>query len=300
VTDGKVVVVNFGSEGLFAFDMNGRQLWKRDLGKMNAGWFFDPDYEWGVASSPIIYKDLVIVQADVQKDSFVAAYRLKDGSVAWKTMRDEIPSWSTPTIFASTVRTDLVTQATKAIRAYDPGTGREIWKLTPNSEITTPTPIVAHGLVYITNGYRGIQPIYAVKPGANGDISLKEGQTSNEHIAWSNPRGGPYTPTPVIYGELMYVLSNQGVLATYQAKTGDRVYQQRLGSGGSYSASPVAGDGKIYLSSEDGDVYVVKAGPTFELLAKNPVGEVVMASPAISDGMLIVRGLKHVISIGAN
>ena len=99
MTDGKVVVANFGSEGLFAYDMNGKQLWKQDLGKMNAGWFFDPDYEWGVASSPIIYKDFVIVQADIQKDSFVAAYRLKDGSVAWKTMRDEIPSWPTPTIF---------------------------------------------------------------------------------------------------------------------------------------------------------------------------------------------------------
>jgi outer membrane protein assembly factor BamB len=300
VTDGKVVVANFGSEGLYAFDLNGKQLWKQDLGKMNAGWFFDPDYEWGVASSPIIYKDLVIVQADVQKDSFIAAYRLKDGSIAWKTMRDEIPSWPTPTIFENKVRTDLVTHATKAIRGYDPMTGKELWKLTPNSEVTTPTPIVAHGLVYITNGYRGIQPIYAVKPGATGDISLKEGQTSNEHIAWSNPRGGPYTPTPVIYGDLMYVVSNQGVLSAYNAKSGERVYQQRLGEGGSYSASPVAADGKVYFSSEDGDVYVVKAGPAFELLGKNSVGEVVMASPALSGGMLIVRGMKHVIALGAN
>jgi outer membrane protein assembly factor BamB len=300
VTDGNVLVVNFGSEGLFAFDMNGKQLWKQDLGKMNAGWFFDPDYEWGVASSPIIYKDVVIVQADIQKDSFLAAYRLKDGSVLWKTMRDELPSWPTPTIFENSVRTDVVTHATKAIRGYDPITGKELWKLTPNSEVTTPTPIVAHGLVYITNGYRGIQPIYAVKPGAKGDISLKEGQTSNEYIAWSNPRGGPYTPTPVIYGDLMYVVNNQGIVTAFNAKTGERIYQQRLGNGGSYSASPVASDGKIYFSSEDGDVYVVKAGPAFELLAKNSVGEVVMASPALSDGVLIVRGMKNVIALGTN
>ena len=300
VTDGKVVVVNFGSEGLFAFDMNGKEIWKQDLGKMNAGWFFDPDYEWGVASSPIIYKDFVIVQADIQKDSFIAAYRLKDGSVAWKTMRDEIPSWPTPTIFENGVRTDVVTHATKAIRGYDPMSGKELWKLTPNSEVTTPTPIVAHGLVYITNGYARIQPIYAVKPGATGDISLKQGQTSNEFIAWSTTRGGPYTPTPVIYGDLMYIVNNQGIVSAHNAKTGERVYQQRLGAGGSYSASPVAADGKIYFSSEDGDVYVVKAGPTFELLAKNSVGEVVMASPALSDSLLIVRGMKHVIALGTN
>jgi outer membrane protein assembly factor BamB len=298
VTDGKVVVANFGSEGLYAYDMDGKLLWKQDLGKMNAGWFFDPDYEWGVASSPIIYKDMVIVQADVQKDSFVGAYRVKDGSVVWKTMRDEIPSWPTPTIFENKTRTDLVTHATKAIRGYDPITGKELWKLTPNSEVTTPTPIVAHGLVYITNGYRGIQPIYAVKPGATGDISLKEGQSSNEFIAWSTKRGGPYTPTPVIYGDLMYVVSNQGVLANYNAKTGERGYQQRLGNGGSYSASLVAADGKIYATSEDGEVYVVKAGPNFELLGKSSIGEVAMATPAISDGMLIVRGMKHVFGIG--
>jgi outer membrane protein assembly factor BamB len=298
VTDGRVVVANFGSEGLYAYDLNGKLLWKQDLGKMNAGWFFDPDYEWGIASSPIIYKDTVIVQADVQKDSFVAAYRLRDGSQVWKSTRDEIPSWPTPTIFENKVRTDLITHATKAIRGYDPATGKELWKLTPNSEVTTPTPIVAHGLVYVTNGYRGIQPIYAVKPGATGDITLKQGQTSSEHIAWSSPRGGPYTPTPLIYGDLMYVVSNQGVLTTFNAKTGERGYQQRLGNGGSYSASPVAADGKVYFSSEDGDVYVVKVGPTFELLAKNSVGEVVMASPAVSDGMLIVRGMKHIIGIG--
>jgi outer membrane protein assembly factor BamB len=299
VTDGKVVIANFGSEGLFAYDMNGKLLWKKDLGKMNAGWFFDPDYEWGIASSPIIYRDMVIVQADIQKDSFVAAYRLKDGSQVWKTMRDEIPSWPTPTIFENKTRTDLVTHATKAIRGYDPMTGKELWKLAPNSEVTSPTPIVAHGLVYITNGYRGIQPIYAVKPGAAGDISLKQGQTSNEFIAWSSTRGGPYTPTPLIYGDLMYVVNNQGVLSTFNAKTGERGYQQRLGSGGSYSASLVAADGKIYATSEDGEVYTVKAGPAFELLAKSSINEVAMATPAISEGLLIIRGMKHVFGIAA-
>jgi outer membrane protein assembly factor BamB len=299
VTDGNVVVAHFGSEGLYAFDTNGNLLWRVDLGILNAGWFFDPDYEWGVASSPIIYKGMVIVQVDIQKESYVAAFRLKDGKQVWKTMRDELPSWPTPTIFENGTRTDLVTHATKAIRGYDPMTGKQLWQLTGNSEVTTPTPIVANGLVYITNGYRGIQPIYAVKPGANGDITLKEGQETNEKIAWSKKRGGPYTPTPLILGELMYIVNNQGIVTVLESVTGKQVYQQRLGTGGSYSASPVAVDGKVYVWSEDGDVYVIKAGPKFEQIGKNQMGEVIMATPAISDGTIIVRGMKHVFGIAA-
>ena len=299
VTDGKVLVAHFGSEGLFAYDFDGKLLWKQDLGKLNAGWFFDPDYEWGVASSPIIYKDTVIVQADIQKDSFVAAYSLKDGKQVWKTMRDELPSWGTPSIYEGKPRAELITHATKFIRGYDPATGKELWRLSGNSEITTPTPLVAHGLIYVANGYRGVQPIYAIKPGASGDISLKGEQTTNESIAWSHKRGGPYTPTPVIYRDQLYIVNNQGVLSSYNAKTGERIYQERVGNGGSYSASLVAGDGKIYLSSEDGDVYVVKAGPKMEVLAHNSVGEVVMASPALSDGMLFVRTMRHLIAITA-
>ena len=299
VTDGKVVIAHFGSEGLFAYDMNGKLLWKQDIGKLNAGWFFDPDYEWGVAASPIIYKDTVIIQADIQKDSFVAAYNLKDGKQLWKTIRDELPSWATPAVYEGKPRAELITHATKFIRGYDPGTGKELWRLSGNSEIATPTPLVAHGLIYVTNGYRGIQPIYAIKPGAEGDISLKGEQTTNESIAWSHKRGGPYTPTPVIYGDHLYIVNNQGVLSCYNAKSGERIYQERVGNGGSYSASPVAGDGKIYLFSEDGDVYVVKAGPKMEVLAHNTAGEVIMASPAVSDGMLFIRTMQHLIAVTA-
>lgn len=298
VTNGHVVVSNFGSEGLYAWDLNGTLLWKQDLGKLNAGWFFDPDYEWGVASSPIIYKDTVVVQADIQKNSFVAAFDLKTGKQLWKTMREEIPSWGTPAVYEGKPHDELITHATNFIRGYDPATGKELWRLSGNSEITTPTPLVAHGLIYVTNGYRGIQPIYAIRPGASGDITLPKGQTSSESIAWSHTRGGPYTPTPLIMGDLMYILTNQGVLSAYNAKNGERVYQQRVGNGGSYSASLVGGDGKVYLFSEDGDVYVVKAGPKYELLAHNTVGEVIMATPAISDGLLVVRTMQSVMAIG--
>jgi outer membrane protein assembly factor BamB len=300
VTDGRVVVAHFGSEGLFAYDMKGRRLWKRDLGRIDAGWFYDPDYEWGAGSSPIIYKDLVIVQVDRQQDSFVAAFRLEDGEPAWRTPRDEIPSWGTPTVYQGPPRDELITHATKFIRAYDPLTGKELWRLGPNSEITTPTPIVAHGLVFITNGYRGVQPIYAVKPGGSGDLTLAGETTSGPFIAWSTKRGGPYTPTPIVYGDHLYTLGNSGILAAYLARTGERVYQERVaGKGGAFSASPVAADGKLYLSGEDGEVFVFRAGAKPELLATNPMGEVLMATPAISDGVLFVRGLKHLFAIGA-
>ncbi len=298
-TDGKHLVVLFGSHGLYTYDMKGKLLWKQDLGVLDAGWFYDADYQWEHGSSPVIYKDLVIVQADIQKDSFIAAYSLKNGKLVWKTPREEISSWGTPTIYEGNTRAELITNGSKAIRGYDPATGKELWRLTPNSEVTTPTPFVAHDLIFVTSGYSPIQPIYAIRPGATGDISLAEGKDSNTFIAWSKKRGGPYMPTPVVYGDHLYTCSNQGVLTAYNAHTGERIYQERLGGkGGAFTASPVASDGKIYLSSEDGDVFVVKAGPKYELLATNPVGEVMMATPAISGGLVIVRGLKHVFAFG--
>nr|MBA3442631.1 PQQ-binding-like beta-propeller repeat protein [Pyrinomonadaceae bacterium] len=264
-----------------------------------AGWFYDPDYQWEYAASPVIYKNMVIVQADIQKNSFIAAYDLKTGKRLWMTPREEIPSWSTPTVYEGKARAEIVTNGTKAIRGYDPTTGKELWKLGPNSEIATPTPIMAHDLIYVTNGYRPIQPIYVIRPGASGDITLKDGKESSEAIAWSKQRGGPYMPTPIIYGDHLYVCTNQGVLTVYQAKTGEQVYRERLaGRGGAFTASPVAADGKIYFASEDGEVLVVKAGPKYEFLSTNPVGEVMMATPAISDGLMIVRGINHLFAFG--
>ena len=300
VTDGTHVIVSFGSQGLYAYDFDGTLLWQKDLGILNAGWFFDPDYEWGVGSSPIIYKNLVIVQCDIQRGSFLAAFDTASGKEIWRTEREEIPSWSTPTIFENNGKAELVTQATTFTRGYDPMTGKELWKYSGNSEITIPTPIIGPGFVLITNGYRGVQPIVALKPGATGDITLKTGETKSTFIQWSTTRGGPYIPTPVIYGDQLYVLQGGGVLAAYKVATGERIYQERLGgAGGSFSASPVAADGKIYCSSEDGDVFVVQAGPVYKELAKNPIGEILMATPAVSDGLIIFRGLKNVYAIKA-
>ena len=298
-TDGKYLIANFGSEGLYAYDLNGNLMWKQDLGVLDAGWFYDVDYQWEYGSSPVIYKNLVIIQADIQKNSFIAAYDIETGKQVWKTLREEIPSWGSPTVYEGKLRAELITVGPKAIRGYDPLTGHELWKLGPMSEITTPTPFVAHDLIFVTSGYAPIQPIYAIRPGGNGDLTLKDGKESSDFIAWSKQRGGPYMPTPIAYGELLYTCSNQGVLTAYNAKTGERVYQERLGgTGGAFTASPVASDGKLYFSSEDGDVFVVKAGPKYEFLSKNPVGEVMMATPAISDGLVIVRTVSHLFAFG--
>jgi outer membrane protein assembly factor BamB len=299
-TDGKTVVAFFGSQGLYAYDLDGNLKWKRDLGRLNVGAYDAPDYEWGPASSPILYKDLVIVQADQQKDSFVMALRLADGSTAWTASRDELPSWATPTVYTAGDAPELVTNAPKFIRGYDPMTGRELWRLGRSSNITAPTPIFEKDRIVVMSGRRPNAPVFVVKPGARGDITLPEGATSGGPVLWTRVGGGAYMPTPVIHEGRLYVLKNQGILVCRSLETGEQLYEERLpGVTSGFSASPVIADGKLYLSSEDGDVFVVRAGPKFELLATNPMGQALMATPAIGGGLLIVRGERDLFAVGS-
>jgi outer membrane protein assembly factor BamB len=298
-TDGKRVVVCFGCEGLYCYDFTGKLLWQRDLGTLDSSFAIDVQYEWGFGSSPILHEGLVILQADLGKDSFLAAYRLEDGSRAWSTPRDEIPSWSTPTVWRNSRRVELVTNAAQYARGYDPATGQELWRLAKKSEVTIPTPVAGRDLVYVTSGNRPIQPIFAIRPGAAGDISLKPGEDHNEFLAWSRMRGGPYMPTPILYGDYFYTCGNGGMVSCYEAATGKEVYKERLG-GVSYTASPVAADGRLYFTSEQGQVRVVEAGPVFKLLAVNEVGDPCLATPAISAGMVFVRSQHYVFALGRN
>jgi outer membrane protein assembly factor BamB len=296
-TDGKRVVACFGPEGLYCYDFEGRLLWQRDLGTLDSSFAIDREYEWGFGSSPIIHDGLVILQCDLSKGSFIAAYSLEDGSLVWSTPRDEIPSWSTPTIWRSAERVELVTNAAQYARGYDPITGKELWRLAKKSEVTIPTP-VAHGeFIYITSGNRPIQPLFAIRPGASGDISLQEGEDRNSAVVWSKMRGGPYMTTPILYQDLLYTCSNAGMLTCYEADTGKEVYKERLG-GVSYTASPVAADGRLYFVSEEGQARVVKSGRQFELLAVNDIDDICMATPAISDGTLFVRSQHHLLALG--
>lgn len=297
-TDGTHLVVSFGAEGLYCYDFQGNQLWKKDLGKLESGWFYDPDYQWGFGSSPVIHGGKAFVQCDAGKNSFIAAYQLASGSEVWKTPRDEPPSWSSPTVVVGRDRAELVASGTKFARGYDPDTGKELWKIGRLSEISVPTPFVANGLIYVVSGYRPVQPIFAIKPGAAGDISPKDGKTANDSLAWSTKTGGSYMPTPLAYGDYLYVLSNSGMLNCYEAKTGKKKYTERVGGSGGYTASLVAADGRLYCVGETDGVRVVKAGPEFELLAVNPVGETCMATPAVADGVLFLRTEKHLVALG--
>lgn len=258
-----------------------------------------PSYEWGPASSPIIWNDLVIVQCDTQTDSFLLALNAGTGETVWKTDRQELPSWGTPTVVNTTAGPELITNASNFVRGYDPKTGRELWHLGGSSKITAPTPIFANGLHIVASGRAPERPLFAVRPGARGDLTLTAGATENTHIAWSKIGRGSYMPTPLAYRGILYVLANNGVFDTYDITTGKEIYRQRLplvGSG--YSASPIAADGKIYVFNEDGEMLVIEAGATFNHLATNSIGESLMATPALSQGVMYVRGSRTLFAIG--
>ena len=300
VTNGNYIVALFGSEGLYCFDMDGELMWKKDLGVMNPGYWQRPEIPWGPASSPVIYKNLVIVQNDKQQDSFLAAFDLRSGKEVWRVERNEKPAWSTPALYRG-ARDELITNSAYHFYSYDPATGKEHWRFKNNEDrqVIVPTPVVVEGLVVITGAVpTGANPIYAIRLGGDGDITPREGESTSEYVAWKTPRWSPYTPTPLVYRGIVYVVVDNGVLRAFDFKTGERLYQTRIAVGAGFSASPVASDGKIYFASEDGDVYVVKAGPEYELLASNPMGEVLMATPAISGEVLFIRARNHLYAVG--
>jgi outer membrane protein assembly factor BamB/protein tyrosine phosphatase (PTP) superfamily phosphohydrolase (DUF442 family) len=298
-TDGRIVVAWFGSQGVYAYDINGKFLWKVDLGRLDFGAYDVPTYEWGSASSPIIWKDLVILQCDTQTDSFIIALNANTGETVWKTDRDEIPSWGTPTVATTSTGEELIANASNFIRGYDPRTGKELWRLGRSSKITAPTPIFADDILVVVSGRGPERPIFVVKAGARGDLTLPEGKTSSDTVMWSRTGRGSYMPTPLIYNGILYVLSNNGTFDAYNLKTGEEIYRQRLPTVGSgFSASPVASDGKIYLSNEDGEILVVSAGEKFNHIATNSMGELLMATPALSDGVMYVRSAASLFAIG--
>lgn len=296
-TDGTHLAAIFGSEGLYVYDLKGKLLWKTDLGVLDSGFFMVPDAQWEYGSSPVIYDGMLLIQADVQKDSFLAAFDVRTGKERWRTPRADVPTWGTPAVIEVNGREQVVVNGWKHIGGYDLRTGKEIWRLRGTGDIPVPTPIFGHGLIYLSSAHGPGSPVYAIRPTATGDISLQGDATSNEHIAWSAPREGAYLSTPLLYGDYLYVVRHQGILNVFHAKTGERAYQQRLAAG-AFTASPVANNGRIYIPSEDGDIYVVKAGPVYELLATNKMGAPVLATPAISEGRLFVRTQSHVMAFG--
>ena len=299
-TDGSHLVAMFGSEGLYAYDLEtGRELWTVDLGLLESGFFRVPAALWGFAASPIISDDLVVIQADVLDGSFLAAFDVATGDERWRVDRDDVPTWSTPTVHDVDGRAQIVVNGFRHIGGYDLATGEERWRMRGGGDIPTPTPVVADGLIFITNSHGGEAPIFAINEGASGDITPAPGTLSNDHLVWSQRRDGAYMQPPLVYDNLLYNCRTNGVLSVYETRTGRRLYQQRIDGGGSgFTASPIAADGKVYFSSEDGSVYVLKVGPELEVLAENPMGETLMATPALSEGVMYIRTRGHLVAVG--
>lgn len=296
-TDGKYVVAFFGSEGLYCYTMDGKLVWKKDFGILESAFFSVPTAQWGFASSPVIHDGVVVVQCDALNTAFLAALDIKSGKELWRTPREDYPTWSTPTIYVGEQSTQIIVNGFKHIGGYDFQTGKEIWKINGGGDIPIPTPVVADNLVYINSAHGRMSPIYAIKLDAEGDISLEDETTSNENIVWSVRRGGAYIQTPLIYGDYLYNLNWNGSLSCFNAKTGEQVYREQLGKMTAFAASPVAAAGKLYFCSQDGDVYVVKAGPNFEILATNSMNDENLATPAISDGKLYFRTHHYLVAV---
>jgi len=286
VTDGERVYCYFGNAGLFCFDMNGKLLWSKNLGT------FQTRFGWGTAASPVLYKDRLYIVNDNDQHSFIVALNKKTGDEVWRVDRKEGTNWATPYIWENEIRTEIITPGTGKVRSYDLN-GQLLWEFSGMSSISIPTPFSRFGMVYIASGYVGDQnrPVYAVKPGAAGDISLKPGEKSNKYIAWYLPQGGPYNPSPLVYGDYYYTLYDRGFFTCNDARTGSEVYAKvRIDPGvNAFTSSPWAYNGKIFCLSEDGDTFVIQAGAEFKLLGKNSLDEMCMATPAIVRGSLIIR-----------
>lgn len=295
VTDGEHVYAYFGNVGLFCLDMAGKVVWSRSWGP------YKTYNGWGTAASPVLDGERLYVQNDNEEESFLAALDKRTGKEIWRAKRDERTTWATPYVWKHARRIEIVTAGARRIRSYDLD-GKQLWELSGMSSLAVPTPFAGAGLLYVSSGYVGdqVRPAYAIRPGAKGDITPAPDKTSNGFVAWSLPQGGPYMPSPLVYGGYYYTLYDRGFLTCHDAESGREVYGKvRIGDAPvGFTASPWAYGGKIFALSEDGDTYVIRAGPEYELLGKNSLGEFSMATPAIARGSLILRTASHLYRIG--
>ncbi|MGH9943499.1 MAG: PQQ-binding-like beta-propeller repeat protein [Pyrinomonadaceae bacterium] len=285
-TDGKMVYAFFGAEGVYAYDFNGKLAWKQAVGKLGT-------VGMGTGTSPVLYENLVILQCDQEMgaDSFIVALDKKTGKEAWRVPRKVQVSWSTPIIIRGKQRAELITSGTEAIISYDPATGKELWRGKGVESNAIPTPVTNGDVVIVAAGYPAKRAM-AIRLGASGDV------TDTPAIVWKQEKYTAYVPSPILYGDYVYMMTDRGILACIDAKTGKVVYEGgRVPVPATFMASPVAFDDKILLTSEDGDTYVIKAGPKHEVVRTNSLGEPVFASPAIADGMIFIRGEKNLYAI---
>jgi outer membrane protein assembly factor BamB len=284
-TDGERVYAFFGSRGLYALDMAGEVLWERDLGEMTVKLGF------GEGSSPALHDGRLVVNWDHEGDSFIVALDAKTGDELWRKTRDEGTSWATPLVVERDGKAQVVSSATNRVRSYDLANGELLWEASGMTANTIPSPVHADGLLFVTSGFRGNALLAVRLAEARGDI------TGTPAIAWSYDRDTPYVPSPLLYGDQLYLLkSNNGILIAFDAKTGERHYGERLDGVPNVYASPIGAAGRIYVAGREGAVAVVRSGAKFELLAVNELDDGFDASPVAVDGELYLRG-KHLYRI---
>ncbi len=295
VTDGERLYCCFGSVGIFCFDLQGNKLWQRDLEPLPTR------YGWGNAASPVLHLGRLYYCDDNDQASYLLALDAKSGKELWRTPRDEKSNWATPFVWENDLRTEIVTPGSGAVRSYDLD-GKLLWSLKGMSSITIATPYAVNGILYVTSGYVGDKqrPIYAIKPGASGDISLQGDAKSNDYIVWSLPQAAPYNPSTLVSDDRLFVLYDRGMVSCYNARTGDELFgQKRLPNGKAFTSSPWAMDGKIFCLNEDGVTYVLRDSQNFEVLHTNPLAEddMGMASPAIVGDRLLLRTAARIYCI---
>lgn len=299
VTDGEHVVALFASEGLYCYSVDGEKLWSKDLGTLDSGFYMVKDAQWGHSSSPILYKDLLILQVDCQDESYLMTLDVHTGEEIWRTERGDMPTWSTPTVHVDGDRAQVVCNGWKEIGGYNLMTGQKLWTLEGGGDIPVPTPVIANDLIFITNAHGRMAPIFAIRTDASGELSMKPEECAD--MAWSQTRYGNYMQTPLVYDDLLYMCNDAGVLKVYDSGSGEQHYKVRVGEGqNGYTASMVAGDGKLYITSEEGRIHVLNSGTEYEPLATSEMGETCMATPAISAGVIYFRTRGHLVAISGD
>ena len=283
-TDGERVYVSFGARGLMAFSMDGDLIWSQDVGQIS-------NYH-GTAGSPLVYRDRIIIFQDHAAGSFVAAFDSGTGEQLWRTPRQASVGWGSPIAVHVEDHDEIIVHSQRRVQAYDPDSGLELWRCNGNTFEVIPTPVVGYGMLFCSSGRAG--PTMAIRPGGAGDVT-------DSHLVWSSPRGSPFVPSPILYGDQIYMVNDMASIATsFDARTGETTWQGRLGVARreGFSASPVAVDGKVFFTNDNGETFVLRAGREFEVLYVNDIGERTLASPALVDGRWYFRTGQNLIAIG--